>query len=154
MRIIGFDPGETTGYVDVRLHDDYLHVEDVREIPFVDRFNIVELIYGMQEQYVYAMSPPVPLPDIVVVESFRLYAHAAHHQAWSHFPSVLVIGVIDTYLHMHELNPRTKLQPASVIAGVKVPDEYASHFKGFGEHARDAFRHVRYYWIMNLRERR
>lgn len=140
MYIVSFDPGETTGMVVGEWYEwrpKTFNLAFHGEIPWGRRFA------GVKDAIrTYS-------PDFVVVESFRLYSHRAKTQIGKDFPSVQVIGIIQTYMYEAGILDRLMLQPAAVRSSVKIlPD----HLKliGSSPHIQDAYRHLRYFVIVDL----
>lgn len=152
MRIVGIDPGETTGFVDVRLYNNGNHVVVAKLVTWENRFTLDELIWGMPITKFDDFSPPVPPPDAVVVESFRLYAHAAANQINHDFPSVRIIGIVETVLNAAGCLDRLFFQPASIRQSVQIPEEVKETL-GSSPHTQDAYCHVRYFVITKLKRR-
>lgn len=150
MRVLGIDPGETTGFVEARFDDDGFHVVRAADVTWEDRFSLMYYLYcGTPHQ-----GPLVGLPDIVIVESFRLYAHTAHSQIRSDFPSVRIIGMVEAFLYMppgyypHEYE-NIVFQPASSIALVAIEKEHGMVLGS--AHMIDAYKHVRYFYVTQWR---
>lgn len=144
MRIVSFDPGETTGFCEalVNPHDDgKFQVVKSAKIAWGDRFWVNQLLAGVDE------APP---PDTIVVESFHLYAHKAKDMIGNSFKSSEMIGIISTYAHIQGLLERMVFQPASCMTRVQILPEHAPHLLE-SEHARDAYRHLRYYIVTHLK---
>lgn len=145
MRVLGFDPGETTGLVEARFDDDGFHVVHADVVTWEDRFSLMYHLYcGMSKQ-----GPLVEPPDIVVIEQFRLYAHTAHSQIRSFFPSVRIIGMIEAFLYNYPCaipceRASLVLQPASCIALVAILPEHTQFLHS--KHSMDAYKHVRYFY--------
>jgi hypothetical protein len=142
MRIVSFDPGEHTGFCEANVDGDTFEVVKSTTIVWEERFELVpQLLVGTDK---------APLPDVIVVEMFRLYGHKAQAQVGNDFPSSQMIGVIQTYAHMLNLLDKVVLQPASVMSRVKILDEHAPSLHR-SEHARDAYKHLRYYVVTEVR---
>lgn len=140
MRIVAFDPGKTTGFAEAVVSDDGT-IQEVKTyiLEWERRFAVYALLYGILKE--------APLPDTVVVEAFRLYEHRMKSQVGSDFPSVQVIGIIETYCFEMGILERIVYQPASVLSRVTIPDAFKEQIQK-SAHARDAFRHLRYYVVM------
>ena len=143
LRIIGVDPGETTGITIIQQTKplstsfDILYVDD---IGWEERFALMELISH------YRPHPDQPdISGLVVCEQFRLYpgAGAGQEHINSYFPSVRVIGYIECWLHHLMWTDALILQPASVRKGVEILPVHVDQLKGY-HHARDAYKHARY----------
>ena len=136
-RILGIDPGRTTGYVDIDLHENgEYRVADVAEIAWENRFDLLDFIGAS-----WPDGQP-HLPDIIVVESFRLYPHKAKSQIGNDFPSSQVIGIIELSAHIHHISYNVLFQPASSIARVKVLQDLSA-----ADDIRDAYKHARLYIV-------
>ena len=77
MKIMSFDPGETTGFA-VLDTDTGSWMTGV-----IGLWHTIDSLLDCHK------------PDVVVFESFKLYPDKAHTQVWSDFPAVKVIGVIE-----------------------------------------------------------
>jgi hypothetical protein len=141
-RIVAIDPGLTTGYVDLQLSfsDASIRIVRAEEVRWERRFELEKLLFGAEEM------PPDDWPHVVVVESFRLYAHKAKDQINNDFPSVRVIGTLEAFLNHRQIMNRLVLQPASVTALVAIEPEHA-RILGASEHMKDAYKHARYYML-------
>lgn len=137
-RMVAFDPGLTTGFIDVDVSDDGgFRVVKSCEIAWSSRFSIGELLQWNEV---------VPQPSAIVVEKFTLYAHRSKDQIGSDFPSAQVIGIIETYAHQLGLLDVVHYQMASVMSMVRIlPEHYPYLIKS--EHARDAYKHMRYFIV-------
>lgn len=131
--IVAFDPGETTGYAVGQWYGgkDFT-LKTAGELRWEDRFTIL----GMLQ---------VHMPDYIVIEEFRLYQHRAMSQIGKVFPSSIVIGIIQAYTYQLGLLDRITMQPASVRSSVKITSDVGSSM-----HVRDAYKHLRYFVIVNL----
>lgn len=150
MRVLGIDPGVTTGFIEARFDDDGFHVVRAADVTWENRFSLMYYLYCGTPQ----CGPLVEPPDIVIVESFHLYAHTASSQIRSDFPSVRVIGMIEAFLYNMPLSyPREYvgivLQPASVISLVAIQPEHGNMLGSL--HMIDAYKHVRYFYVTQWR---
>jgi len=141
MRYVAFDPGGSTGFCEAiaTLSDRTFQVVKSCTIDWSDRFKVGDLLQGTDE---------APLPDAVIVESFRLYQHRAKEQIGSDFPSSQVIGMIEMIAWQIGILDKVVYQPASNISRVQVLPEHKPSVAA-SEHARDAYRHLRYYILTN-----
>jgi hypothetical protein len=132
--IIAVDPGYTTGIVVGKVTGprDFFVIE-AAEYDWEGRFRIGDLL----DRY---------RPSVVVVENFRLYAHSARNQINSPFPSARVIGVVDTFCW--ERGIEVVMQMPAMRSSVTVLDEHKPILEG-SPHTADAYRHLRYYILMN-----
>lgn len=135
MRILGVDPGGTTGmcFVDWVGHGKEFTVIKSWEVPWMSRWDI----YGAVEQLNF---------DVIVVESFRLYRHMAQEQVGSDFPSAQVIGAIEYVLFDKHTRAKLVYQPAANAKDVQVLPIHRD-ILGSSEHRKDAYKHIRY-WIL------
>jgi len=143
-RIIGIDPGQTTGYVDALfdLNSGTWQVVDAREIAWDERFILKPLLAGaLCTAYVQPL-----LPDFVVTEQFTLYAFKAKDQIGSTFPSVRVIGTLEAYMQEFGILRRLCFQPASVRSRVLTLEEHRRWLVG-SVHKHDAYQHLRYFIV-------
>jgi hypothetical protein len=142
IRIVSFDPGYVTGFCEAIWNpgdDDFLVVKS-STIDWPSRHTGVrDLLLGTGE---------VPLPSVIVAESFRLYAHKAQDQIGQDFPSARILGVIETYAYEYGVLNTMILQPASVMSRVQIRPEHKSSLDK-SEHARDAYKHLRYWIVMH-----
>lgn len=135
MKLIGIDPGVTTGWASYDterwsgLCGECRGLEDVRNV--LDAY----------------------LPDVVVLEQFRLFPWKAKQQSWSNMPAAEISGIVDLWCrdHMVVLCRQTP--------GLRktVPNEW---LKALGlwkpsrgkPHARDAAKHLASYIAQYRRE--
>jgi len=124
--VAAFDPGETTGYCVVNALTGKIDVGAIRYWRGADR-----LIHSVR-------------PDVVVIESFKLYPDRARGQAWSDFPPVQVIGVL-RFICEDLAHIKYALQSASEIKGfvLRIPGLKMS------AHEYDASRHAMLYLRRN-----
>lgn len=139
-RILAFDPGLTTGYVDV-----------VWENTQTTDFRVLEA-----RDIEWAITPLIVhrcittlLPDIVLYERFTLFPHLAQQQIGSDFPSSQVIGMIILSCQLCALTPigyKPILisQPASIQARASIRGSHQKALTGL-HHAKSAYLHVLYY---------
>ena len=135
-RIIGIDPGQTTGFVDLLEHDGVLHVLEALEIRWEERFLFKQLLGIMN--YV----PNDLLPEAIIMEAFILRANAAHHQVGNQFPSVRIIGIVEAFAYDLGIRDRIHLQPPALKEFVKIKNELPR-----SAHIKDAYRHARYFVV-------
>jgi hypothetical protein len=137
-RVVAFDPGVTTGFVSANwIGGKDFDLLDVEKITWDDRFGTVKNLLRFST------------PDHVVIEDFRLYHHRMKSQIGKDFPSVQMIGIIQTYCYEMDLLDRITMQPASVRSNVKIADEHLL-MVGASPHIQDAYKHLRYFIIVNL----
>lgn len=138
MKIVAFDPGKTTGIVVAQWESGRnFTLLQTGVITWPSRFTVVKFVLEAQR------------PDFIVVESFRLYPHKSQDQIGADFPSAQMIGIIYAYAHDTVGIEGIRLQPASVMSSVRVLDQ-DKRMVGASPHVKDAYRHLRYYVIVNL----
>ncbi len=138
VTIAAFDPGTTTGLVVASwASGKTFFVDRAEEIVWGERFHKVRRTLRTWK------------PDFIVIEDFILYPHRAQEQIGNKFPSPQVIGIIEAYAYDLKLYDRIVKQPAVNRTSVKIP---ADHRKALGSspHILDAYRHARYFIIVNL----
>jgi len=140
--LVAIDPGRSTGFVDITLDEDGPGITHAAVVSWDDRFSLEQLIYGREAM---ANGPP----DAIVVESFRLFANKAAEQVGEEFPSVRVIGLVELVAHQHNHLDRIFFQQPAVRKRIQIKEPFKSQLPK-SPHARDAFQHARYYWIMKL----
>jgi len=120
--VLAFDPGETTGYCYANSETGRLDTGQLRFWRGADR--LIRTVH----------------PDVLVIESFRLYPDRAYGLAWSDFPPVQVIGVLK-YLCEGISSVRYVMQSASEVKGyeLRIPDHRMT------VHEYDAARHAMLY---------
>jgi len=130
--ILGFDPGESTGYgvVDTSKQSEF---ED--PIGCVVGKGILDLWRGVEKLVIEYR------PDKIVVEKFILYPGKASAQSYSPLLPVQVIGVIKYVAEQHAI-PCIE-QPAHIGKQMHLSDELYAHLRN--KHIRDAFRHIAAY---------
>jgi len=152
MRIVAFDPGAVTGFCEALVSSDgTIQVVKSQEIAWANRFSGVHGLLRGIELGTRTLDPDrtfAPLPDVIVVEAFHLYAHRAKEQIGNDFPSVKMMGVIETYAFELGILDKIIYQPASVMSRVTILTEHVPSIAR-SEHARDAYRHLRYYVVMH-----
>lgn len=130
MRIIGVDPGKTTGWVE--FEDDKL------------------LLVGEQDLDDFIINLDISLADVFIVENYRVRP-ASMNKGWAHewsSPEALqVIGAIK--LRVYQQQAKLVLQEPSIkpvgygFAGMP----YDPKKKGKSIHHKDALAHVAYYLV-------
>ena len=141
INIFAYDPGQTTGYCQTVVQDDgfSFEVKECREIAWDEALPIIGNLFTW-----------VRKESIVVVESFHLFPHKAKSQIGSGFPSVRIIGVIETYAYMMGIPPKDiKYQAPSDISRVEVLPEHVKMVAG-SPHKIDAYKHARLYFLKHF----
>lgn len=137
IRLAAFDPGETTGYCIIDIQDDGKDfvVHKCDEIPWEARFSNIDYLFVEDA------------PQVIVVERFILYPHKAKAQIGNEFPSVRVIGIIETFCYAHGPNPdKIHFQGAGDIVKTLVLDRDVKRVAG-SPHKIDAYRHARLHFL-------
>ncbi len=138
ISVVSFDPGKTTGFAAGEWSGGKgFGLTEVAIIGWDDRFLQVKDLLKSH------------VPDYIVVEAFRLYPHRANSQIGKTFPSSQMIGIIETFAYLQGRLDRVVIQPASNRSSVKIPDEHLL-MVGSSAHVQDAYRHLRYFVIVNL----
>ena len=144
--IVGIDPGYTTGYCMVEESSDHrdFQVVSAAQIPWEKRISFFVALFS--GTFANAKDEP-QLPEIVVIEAFRLRPGRAMEQVGSDFPSVRVIGIVETLIYCCQpCKPLLVFQEPGVIGRVEILPEHIDQLSGL-IHAADAYRHVRYYHL-------
>lgn len=142
MKVLGLDPGITTGWTVLDLPEDY-------KIKLKD--NLTANIHQgtiTYEDIRYELE--VLLQDVkeVVYEEFTLYKDKAASKTHSNFEEVQVIGVIKSLCASQ--NKKIFRQYASHVKQYYTDDRLKQlGFVKMNKHAKDALRHVLYYWDFN-----
>lgn len=136
--VVAFDPGITTGLV-VAMWDSgkTFSVERAEEIAWGERFHKVKRTLRTWK------------PDHIVVEDFILYPHRSRQQIGNRFPSPQMIGIIEAYAYEFGLYDHITKQPAVNRKSVSI-DQVHKTLIGTSPHVADAYRHARYFIIVNL----
>lgn len=137
MNIVAFDPGKTTGVARARITGARTYsIIDAYQISWEDRFSAIKnTLYSADHR-----------PDIVVVEDFRLYPHAAQHLINNSFPAVRVIGIIEAFCY--EARIKLEFQTPASRKSTVVPDEDRPLVRQL-KHSLDAYLHLRYWVLLN-----
>lgn len=125
MKILGIDPGGTTGVALLEIVDNSYGVipDELDETQAVVDF----ITYHM--------------PEIIVMEQFRLYAHKGKALRWSTFVASEIIGVVNYIAKQH--NIPVVMQNASMIASLELTGSTG------GGHSDDALKHALVYLMRN-----
>jgi len=141
IQLFAFDPGQTTGYCVMQINVPNRTFEVVRcdEIEWDVRLeNTMDVMAAARPQ------------DLIVIESFRLFPHKANAQVGSIFPSVRMIGIIETMAYYANINSaRIRYQEPGDIAKVAVMEEDLHWVKG-SPHKGDAYRHARLFFLKHI----
>jgi hypothetical protein len=146
MIIVAIDPGSTTGVCIIREQPSVecgFQVVSVWQIPWEQRTSFFMALFNGT----FATDNGKPLlPEIVVIEAFRLRPGRAMEQVGSIFPSVRIIGIIEAFIEISLPKPLMVFQEPSVIGRVEVLPEHKEALSGL-IHATAAYMHARYYHL-------
>lgn len=145
LTYIAFDPGETTGYAVAEIDiSGYSYcgfwLKECGEITWGERNSSIDLVLRLHS------------PQVIIVESFRLYAHKSTDQINNTFPSVRIIGCIEQAAHQYGLSLPLIEQSAALRKRVRILDEHKSMITS--NHVRDAYQHLRYCIVMDIKKRK
>ena len=122
MKILAFDPGGTTGWAARDSITTYQYWGEFKDLP-----QVVTLINTHR-------------PDVVVIESFKLYPWMAKTLSWNSFRAVEVIGAIKLTCEL--LGIKVEMQSASMA---KFPKKIIAKPAKMSKHAYDAYVHAEIY---------
>lgn len=88
--------------------------------------------------------------EIVVVEEFRLFKHAAKDLINNEFPSVRMIGALEHALWTRNMYDRLRFQTPSQRKAVTIPEHIKPRLRS--QHEIDAFMHLKYYILLHDKE--
>lgn len=141
MRIMTFDPGESTGWCVYDTHS-----------KFIDGGTLIK------QHTVVAEAIARYKPDVVVYESFKLYPGKAKSLSWNSFYPCEVIGVIK-YICMENAIPMEEQAPSvKKYAGgfrerwVELQQRLKDDGWPVTEHVKDAYLHLEYYLRFKRKE--
>lgn len=142
--VVAFDPGGTTG-VAVGIHsrspDFSFSLLESSEVFWVDRYLVYDIIEGYSKR---------DCTISVVAEDFKPAPHAIQALAQRHVLASEVLGMID--LACKRLEVQFSRQPPSVRKSVRILNEH-KEVVGVSPHRQDAYQHLRYYIIREVRQR-
>jgi len=123
MRVLAFDPGKTTGWALV----DGTHYEGGELLSWYGADRLIIKLH----------------PDVVVVESFRLFPHMAKTLIGSTFPTVEVIGTLK-YMTEHHMGCPLVLQEPSEAKQIRrlPPKERLPIGHKLSPHEKSALQHA------------
>lgn len=128
MIIVGFDPGETTGYAVVE-------TKERGEFPAVLERGVLAQWHGIRRLLdTYS-------PELIIAEEFRLYASKAQAQVNSNMIAPQVLGVIKYLGEIYHIP--IILQGANLGKFVRLPQEVFTALNS--AHERDALCHIMAY---------
>lgn len=142
MHIYAFDPGNTTGFCHTQVKEDGTSFDVIEccEIQWEEALPRIGELFSQ-----------LPREITLVVEHFHLFPHKAKAQIGNTFPSVQIIGVIETYAYMMGITPdKIKYRSPGEIAKVAVETPHLPIVSG-SPHKVDAYKHARLYYIKHFR---
>lgn len=144
IRVIGIDPGETTG---VCCFDDHKLV-DARQLPT----GLMPMAARTVREYIkeYSSLSNTQRTVHIVMESYRVYSWKADEHAWAGLHTPRLIGAIE--LVCSDLGLSLKTQSAQQGKGFCTDDKLMAWgiYQEGARHARDAIRHACYYLLFEI----
>lgn len=143
---ISIDPGGTSGFTAFNVPDGMIDPETYSihtalEVAFCDRFWFGRFLTQHRD-----------VIGLIILERFKLFDNAKtmKGQINSEFPSVRIIGIVETYAYINGLLDLIRFQEPNDRLSTKIP---SAHYKALGpsNHIRDAYRHWRYYALTHRR---
>lgn len=128
MKILGVDPGGMNGLAWFK--DDYQ----------LEGFNQISL-----NDFPIWLDQHQPVPDLVVLENYRLWKHKALQQSGSDMPASQAIGMVKAYckvrgIKLVEQSPQI-LEAAQKMSQMKMPSDHSQ------SHWVSAYNHVFWYMV-------
>lgn len=137
--LIAIDPGATSGVaIGQYLGSRMFIVSEVYELIWSQRFEIKKVIR--------TLAPRIPY---IIVEEYRIFPDKAIEQAWSKVPSAQMIGIIEAVADDCHLLHNVFYQKPSQISNTRVLDRDEPLTRSARDHKRDAYKHLRYFVLMN-----
>ena len=146
MKILAFDPGETTGWAVVEVGEE-------------EHISYHGGIARTHEEVWYTLENEMDHDTLLVFESFHLYANRARAQVNSSFYTVEMIGVINLWGELHNIS--CKQQTAQYGKSIWTDDKLKKFdlwpTGKYARHTRDALRHAltatKLHRLKHIRER-
>lgn len=154
MKILSFDPSGnhgkegdgTTGYA-ISLDNNLPHkLGDIK----ADDFEIKHMYWGFHKELILNVNP-----DLIVIESYKLFGHKAKQQTGSELPTAQLIGYLEMVAYENSIpvvfqDPSTKqIHTDEILVKLGVLEKKGDKHYYKGEltnlHKRDALRHDLYY---------
>lgn len=138
MRILVFDPGEHIGWVFFDTEMEYLIGGTTGDGLHKD----VSLLIPLFDAYT---------PEVVVYETFNLYAGAASHLVNNDFYTCQVIGAIKLLCHQRGITRIVAQSPGvkKFSGGLDNAWKAMEKIGGKTEHIKDAYLHLKYFLTFN-----
>ena len=135
MRILGLDPGKSTGWATITVEDKKITLG----------------LFGItKDQTLVEIEDELKKADVVVYEGYWIRPDKAHSGAfdWDEAPALQVIGSLLTLCRLHG-KKNVKQQPSQRVPGYAFAGlKYEK--KKQGQHAQDALAHAVYYAVKQL----
>lgn len=141
--LVSIDPGGTTGLCVFSfplgvIDPQGYAIHTAIEIPFSNRLAYLHYFFNAQRDEI----------GVIVLERFKLFGNQRTMQAQinSEFPSVRIIGIVETYAHLYGLHSRIVFQEPNDRKSAQIPKQDWAQI-GPSDHVKDAYRHARYYTL-------
>lgn len=142
--IVAIDPGGTTGVCVIQELANDFQVVYIDQIPWQNRVTFFKALFAGTLTDVNGK--PL-LPEVVVIEAFRLRPGRAMEQVGSVFPSVRIIGIVEALISFMTPPPLLVFQEPIDMSRVSILPEHEELLKGF-IHVQAAYKHARYYHVI------
>jgi hypothetical protein len=131
-RLIAIDPGDTTG------------------VSFWRSGQMVSATTMRRDLLLFKRVIEHFAPDVIAMESYRIYAHKTNQHTHSDVPTLRLIGAIELIAEMQQPLIPIVFQSASQAKGFVTDQKLEAWglYDGINKHARDSIRHAVYYMIM------
>jgi len=146
--IVAIDPGTTTGVCCIQQHPGSVYgfqVVSSWQRPWEDRLSFFMALFNGT---FVDVNDKTLLPEIVVLEAFRLRPGRAMEQVGSIFPSVRIIGIVEAFTSLMVPQPVIVFQEPGIMSRTEILPDHMERLSGL-IHAQDAYKHARYYHIMS-----
>lgn len=139
MRVVGIDPGETTGICCLQ-GGKFIAAE---QLPTKELLPGIDEVAGWLKEYD---------PDVVVMEDYRVYSWESDKHKWAALHTPKLIGAVHTICY-YQRRPLTlrMAQAAKGFVTDKKLEEWGLYKKA-KRHSRDALRHAIYHLIFSKDE--
>ena len=154
--VLSLDPGETTGYAIFHTDGEYTELYSAGQIK---TWPFQETIKGLEEVFTEAFPVSQYMDEqtakgrnLVLFESYNIYAHKLERHTHSNVPTLQIIGVIQTFCFQRGLQPIN--QTAQIGKGFAKDEKlrtWGFYLPGL-KHARDATRHGCYFLLFGNKE--
>lgn len=137
IRVLGIDPGETTGWV-------------ILDPPCIYKAGQEPTKNVTQAALFFNRMLEDKRPDVIVIEEYRVYSSKTRQHAWNDLLTARIIGAIEALCAIEDV-PVVK-QTASTAKGFCTNDklrEWGFWQSSAKRHANDAIRHACYYTLFH-----